>query len=201
MYQLVVKRFFDAVFSFVALIVASPILLLGIVWSYAAHGSVWFVQERAGWHGKPFRIYKLKTMRDAVDQYGDPLSDDVRLTAVGRVMRKLSIDELPQLVNVLKGDMSIVGPRPLLMEYLPLYNSEQNRRHSVRPGITGWAQINGRNAIGWPKRFELDVWYTRNISFLLDLKILILTPTWVFFRPRGISGPGTATMTKFRGNK
>lgn len=199
MYQFVLKRFFDALFSLLALIIASPVLLLAMAWLYLSYGSVWFVQDRAGWHEKPFKILKLKTMRDATDRDGNLLSDDERLTKVGRIMRRLSIDELPQLINVLKGEMSFVGPRPLLMDYLPLYNEEQRLRHSVRPGITGWAQVNGRNSLDWPQRFALDVWYTRNISFWLDLKILIMTPAWVV-RKKGISAPDTATMPRFRGN-
>jgi undecaprenyl phosphate N,N'-diacetylbacillosamine 1-phosphate transferase len=165
----------------------------------SAKGKVWFIQQRPGKHGRPFKLIKFRTMSDAKDEQGELLSDELRLTAIGKFIRKTSIDELPQLINVLKGDMSLVGPRPLLMEYLPLYNEEQMCRHAVKPGITGWAQVNGRNTISWPEKFKLDVWYVNNISFLLDLKILLLTLLKVF-KAEGISAVDEATMKKFDGN-
>jgi len=159
-----------------------------------------FRQQRPGRNGEPFILLKFRTMRDANGADGQPLPDAERLTPLGEFVRRSSLDELPQLLNVLRGDMSLVGPRPLLMEYLPLYSARQARRHEVRPGITGWAQVNGRNALGWPQRVELDVWYVENRSFLLDLKILMLTVGRVVSRS-GISQPGAATMEKFRGNE
>jgi len=167
---------------------------------YASMGSpVVFCQLRPGLHGKPFNIYKFRTMAKLKDVDGNLLPDELRLGRLGRVLRSFSLDELPQLFNVLRGDISIVGPRPLLMEYLPLYSSWQMRRHDVRPGITGWAQVNGRNAISWAEKFELDVWYVENQSFLLDMKIIFLTIQKVFKRD-GISQNGQATMSKFTGN-
>jgi lipopolysaccharide/colanic/teichoic acid biosynthesis glycosyltransferase len=160
---------------------------------------VFFVQERPGLHGLPFRVIKFRTMTDAVDAAGVPLPDADRLTRLGLLLRRLSLDELPQLINVLKGDMSLVGPRPLLMEYLPLYTKEQARRHEAPPGITGWAQVNGRNAIDWERRLELDVWYVDHASFLLDMKILVATFVKVITR-QGVSAPGEATVSKFRGS-
>ncbi|NLT49469.1 MAG: sugar transferase, partial [Ignavibacteria bacterium] len=154
---------------------------------------------RPGFNARPFILYKLRTMNNSLYLYGEQLPDAERLTKVGSIIRKLSLDELPQLFNVIKGDMSLVGPRPLLMEYLPLYNEEQKRRHDVKPGITGWAQVNGRNAISWEEKFNLDVWYVDNISFMLDMKILFLTVLKVF-RREGISAQGQATMEKFKGN-
>jgi len=158
-----------------------------------------FRQERPGLHGRPFRMIKFRTMRNATDAAGNPLPDAQRMTRVGTFLRSSSIDELPELWNVLRGEMSLVGPRPLLMEYLPLYSPEQARRHDVKPGITGWAQINGRNALSWDEKFALDVWYVDNRSFLLDLKILALTVKKVVVR-EGISQQGQATMEKFRGS-
>jgi lipopolysaccharide/colanic/teichoic acid biosynthesis glycosyltransferase len=159
-----------------------------------------FKQVRPGKDGKPFQMVKFRTMRDAVDAEGKPLPDSERLTPFGNWLRSTSLDELPELWNVLIGDMSLVGPRPLLMEYLPLYNAEQYRRHEVRPGVTGWAQVNGRNAISWEEKFKLDVWYVNNQSFLLDIKILWLTVKKVLVRD-GISAEGEATMSKFTGTK
>lgn len=159
---------------------------------------VFFSQVRPGVKGKPFRMYKFRTMRDAVDKNGKQLPDEERMTSFGSKLRSTSLDELPELWNVLKGEMSLVGPRPLLMEYLPLYTVEQYRRHEVRPGITGWAQINGRNAISWEEKFEYDIWYVDNQSFLLDLKILFLTIKKVFVR-EGISADGEVTIAKFTG--
>ncbi len=158
-----------------------------------------FTQVRPGKGTKPFKMHKFRTMRDALDAEGNPLPDDERLTRFGRFLRSTSLDELPELWNVLKGEMSIVGPRPLLMEYLPLYSQDQNRRHEVRPGITGWAQVNGRNAISWEEKFELDVWYVDNQSIWLDLKIIWLTVLKVLAR-EGVSAPGEATTTKFKGS-
>ena len=183
------------------LLVAFPVLLICMVMlSIANKGRIWFMQERPGKNGTIFRVVKFKTMNDACDARGALLPDEKRLTAVGKFIRKTSLDELPQLVNVLKGDMSIVGPRPLLVEYLPLYSAEQQRRHEVKPGITGWAQVNGRNAISWPQKFAYDVWYVDHVSFWLDIKILFLTVVKVF-KAEGISSATSVTMEKFRGNK
>lgn len=200
MYVSIVKPFFDKATAFVVLIVASPLLVLSIMllW-FANKGNIWFLQERPGKDGKIFRVFKFKTMTDERDAQGNLLPDDKRLTAVGKFVRKTSLDELPQMINVLKGDMSIVGPRPLLVEYLPLYNQQQRRRHEVKPGITGWAQVNGRNALDWPERFACDVWYVDNISFALDIKILFLTVVKVF-KAEGVSSGTSVTMEKFRGN-
>ena len=160
---------------------------------------VFFMQQRPGKKGKIFKVIKFKTMTDECDVNGDLLPDEKRLTNVGKFLRSTSMDELPQLINVLKGDMALIGPRPLLPQYLPLYNKEQARRHEVRPGITGWAQVNGRNAISWTKKFELDVWYVDHCSFLLDLKIILLTIKKVFVR-EGISSDTSVTMEAFNGN-
>ena len=193
------KRLFDVFVASVVLLVASPVLVLVMITVRLAIGSpVFFVQVRPGFRGVPFSVIKFRTMTDAVDVSGEPLPDSERLTSLGIWLRRLSLDELPQLFNVLKGDMSLVGPRPLLMEYLPLYSHEQARRHDVRPGITGWAQVNGRNAIDWDKRLELDVWYVDHASFLLDLKILVATFMKVISR-QGVNAPGEATVSKFRG--
>ncbi len=201
MYRVVIKPFFDRLAAGVALLVAAPVLVLAaLALAVAQQGHVWFRQERPGRGGKPFRIWKFKTMTDARDARGDLLPDAQRLTAVGKFIRKTSVDELPQLVNVVLGQMSLVGPRPLLMEYLPLYNAEQFRRHEVLPGITGWAQVQGRNTVPWPERFALDVWYVDHQSFSLDLKILFLSVAKVF-KAEGISSATAATMEKFRGNK
>lgn len=159
-----------------------------------------FKQKRPGLYGKPFYVYKFRTMTDEKDENGKLLPDEVRLTKTGKIIRKLSLDELPQLFNVLKGELSLVGPRPLLMEYLPLYTTEQARRHEVKPGITGWAQVNGRNAISWEEKFALDVWYVDNQSFWLDMKILFMTVIKVFKR-EGISQEGQATIEKFTGTQ
>lgn len=200
MYVSIVKPFFDRATAFVVLIVASPLLVLSIIllW-FANKGNIWFLQERPGKDGKIFRVFKFKTMTDERDAEGNLLPDDKRLTAIGKFVRKTSLDELPQMINVLKGDMSIVGPRPLLVEYLPLYNEQQRRRHEVKPGITGWAQVNGRNTLDWPERFAYDVWYVDNISFALDIKILFLTVVKVF-KAEGVSSGTSVTMEKFRGN-
>jgi undecaprenyl phosphate N,N'-diacetylbacillosamine 1-phosphate transferase len=199
-YVSIVKPFFDRFTAFVVLIIASPVLVLSVIllW-FANKGNVWFLQERPGKNGNIFRVFKFKTMTDERDAQGNLLPDEKRLTAVGKFVRKTSLDELPQMINVLKGDMSIVGPRPLLVEYLPLYNQQQRRRHEVKPGITGWAQVNGRNALDWPERFACDVWYVDHISFALDIKILFLTVVKVF-KAEGVSSGTSVTMEKFRGN-
>ncbi|MFV0453628.1 MAG: sugar transferase [Pseudomonas sp.] len=196
-----VKRLFDILASAFGLLLLSPVI--GIVaWLIRRKlGSpVLFRQVRPGLHGKPFEMIKFRTMRDAVDALGNPLPDSERMTPFGSFLRSTSLDELPELWNVLKGDMSLVGPRPLLMEYLPLYSPEQSRRHDVRPGVTGWAQVNGRNALSWEDKFWLDVWYVDNRSFWLDLKVIFMTINKVVVRD-GISGEGEATMSKFTGNR
>lgn len=195
------KRFFDSVAAGVGLLLLSPLFVLVAMLVRVNLGSpVLFRQLRPGLNGKPFRMVKFRTMRDAVDAQGHVLPDDQRLTSFGRFLRSASLDELPGLWNVLTGDMSLVGPRPLLMEYLPLYSPEQARRHEVRPGITGWAQVNGRNAISWEEKFKLDVWYVDNQSLWLDIRILLLTVKKVVVRD-GISADGEATMTRFTGSK
>lgn len=195
------KRIFDAVVALFALFLFAPVLLVLAVLVRSRLGTpILFSQIRPGLFGRSFRMYKFRTMTDARDADGNLLPDRVRLTPLGKFLRSSSLDELPELWNVLKGDMSLVGPRPLLMEYLPLYNERQNRRHEVRPGITGWAQVNGRNAISWEQKFELDVWYVENQSLWLDLKILFLT-VWKVVRRDGISAAGDATMPKFAGSK
>ncbi len=201
MYQYVIKRLIDFVVVFFVLIIIWPVLLLVTLWLHFANkgAGTFFLQERPGRHGKIFKVIKFKTMTDERDAEGNLLPDDKRLTKVGKFVRSTSIDELPQLINVLKGDMSFIGPRPLLPQYLPLYNKEQARRHEVRPGITGWAQVNGRNAISWTRKFELDVWYVDHCSFLLDLKIIVLTIKKVFVR-EGISSDTSVTMEPFTGN-
>jgi lipopolysaccharide/colanic/teichoic acid biosynthesis glycosyltransferase len=194
------KRIFDAVASVVALIVLSPLLLAVAALVRLFLGSpVLFRQERPGLHGRPFMLVKFRTMTDAADAGGLPLPDADRLTRFGKFLRSTSLDELPELWNVLKGDMSLVGPRPLLMEYLPLYSPRQSRRHEVKPGLTGWAQVNGRNTLTWEDRLEMDVWYVENRSWLLDLKIIWKTIGIVLHR-EGISQQGSATMEKFQGN-
>ena len=195
-----VKRLLDIIIAAAALVLLSPVLLL-LAWQIRRKlgTPVLFRQVRPGRGGIPFVMYKFRTMRDAADENGRPLPDAERLTPFGRKLSAASLDELPELWNVLKGNMSLVGPRPLLMEYLPLYNAEQRRRHLVRPGITGWAQVNGRNAISWPEKFRLDVWYVENRSLLLDIKILFLTVKKVLDRS-GINSEGEATAAKFTGN-
>lgn len=194
------KRIIDILGASLGLLLLSPVLAIVAYKIRREMGApVLFSQTRPGRDGKPFEMIKFRTMRDAVDAYGRPLPDAERLTKLGRFLRSSSIDELPELWNVLKGDMSLVGPRPLLMEYLPLYSPEQARRHEVRPGVTGWAQVNGRNAISWNEKFALDVWYVDNRSLWLDLKIIRLTIRKVIKRD-GISEAGEATMSKFTGN-
>lgn len=201
MYKYFLKRVIDFTLALCALAILWPVLLVVAVWLHFANkgAGVFFLQERPGWNEKLFKIIKFKTMTDERDAEGKLLPDAERLTRVGRFVRSTSIDELPQLVNVLKGDMALIGPRPLLIQYLPLYSKEQVRRHEVRPGITGWAQVNGRNAISWTEKFELDVWYVDHCSFLLDMKIIFLTIKKVFVR-EGISQEGQATMEFFTGN-
>jgi len=195
------KRLFDIVTASLVLLFLSPVIAIVAFQIRRKLGSpVLFRQIRPGLYGKPFSMIKFRTMKNSVDHSGKPLPDSVRMTAFGQFLRSTSFDELPELWNVLKGDMSLVGPRPLLMEYLPLYSHEQYRRHEARPGVTGWAQVNGRNAISWEDKFKLDLWYVENQSFLLDLKILFLTVKKVLVRD-GISGEGEATMSKFTGNK
>lgn len=201
MYRHFIKRLIDIVVSFGILLVTLPLLIVVTIWLSIANkgaGAI-FTQERPGKNGKIFRIIKFKSMTDERDANGKLLPDAERLTKAGRFVRSTSIDELPQLINVLKGDMSLIGPRPLRTHYLPLYSEEQAHRHDVRPGITGWAQVNGRNAISWGKKFEYDVWYVRNISFALDVKIVWMTAQRVLKR-RDISHKGEATTVPFNGN-
>ena len=201
MYKHFLKRLLDFLLVSFVLLLICPFLLLITLWLHFANkgAGAFFFQERPGKDGKIFKVIKFKTMTDERDAEGNLLPDAERLTKVGRFVRSTSIDELPQLINVLKGDMALIGPRPLLPQYLPLYSKEQARRHEVRPGITGWAQVNGRNAISWTKKFELDVWYVDHCSFLLDAKIFCLTIKKVFVR-EGISQEGQATMEVFNGN-
>lgn len=196
-----IKRLFDIVASTLGLLLLAPVVAI-VAWQIRSKlGSpVLFRQVRPGRNGIPFEMIKFRTMRDAVDVEGNPLPDSERMTPLGSFLRASSLDELPELWNVLKGEMSLIGPRPLLMEYLPLYSPEQYRRHGVRPGVTGWAQVNGRNALTWEDKFKLDVWYVENRTFWLDLKILFLTVKKVLLRD-GISAQGEVTMSKFTGNK
>lgn len=199
MYKNYFKRLLDFTIALVGLICLSPIFIVVTIGLYFANqGKPFFFQERPGKNQKPFKIIKFKTMTDAKDQEGNLLPDNLRLTKLGRIMRKLSLDELPQLINVLKGDMSLVGPRPLLFKYIPLYSKEQLKRHQVRPGITGWAQVNGRNSISWTKKFELDVYYVNNVSFLLDIKILWLTALKVI-KKEGVNQTEDRPMQPFNG--
>lgn len=201
MYRSFLKRLIDFSLVFCALVICCPVLFIIALWLHFANkgAGVFFLQNRPGRDGKVFKVIKFKTMTDERDSKGCLLPDEQRLTKVGKFVRSTSIDELPQLINVLKGDMALVGPRPLLPQYLPLYSKKQARRHEVRPGITGWAQVNGRNAISWTKKFELDVWYVDHCSFLLDLKIFLLTIRKVFVR-EGISSDTSVTMEPFTGN-
>lgn len=201
MYKLFFKRLLDIVLSFVILTLCSPLLIITyFLLLIANQGEAFFIQRRPGKHAKIFEIIKFKSMNDKKGPDGQLLPDGERITKVGQFVRKTSLDEIPQLINVLKGDMSLIGPRPLLIQYLPLYSEEQSRRHNVRPGITGWAQVNGRNTVPWPQRFALDVWYVDNMSFLLDLKILWQTVLKVVKRD-GISSETSATMEAFTGNR
>lgn len=195
------KRMFDIILSLFALLIFSPIIAIIAFKIRQNLGSpVLFRQTRPGLNGKPFEMVKFRTMKDAVDAQGNPLPDSERMTPFGDKLRNSSLDELPELWNVLKGEMSLVGPRPLLMQYLPLYSPEQARRHEVRPGVTGWAQINGRNAISWEEKFKLDVWYVDNRSFWLDIKILLLSVKKVFVK-EGISADGHVTIAPFTGQQ
>ena len=199
MYQSFFKRILDFVVALIGLIILSPIFLFVTIYLFVANsGKPFFFQLRPGKNGKIFKIVKFKTMNDKKDAYGNLLSDAERLTTIGSFVRKTSLDEIPQLLNVLKGDMSLIGPRPLLVQYLHLYSDFQNRRHEVKPGITGWAQVNGRNAITWEKKFELDVWYVDNLSFFLDLKILFKTILKVV-KSEGINAADAATIEPFNG--
>lgn len=200
MYRKTIKPALDFIFAFLSLIIISPLLFLVIVLlSLANKGKPFFFQKRPGKSGKNFKIVKFKTMTDARDKNGMLLPDVERLTGIGKLVRKTSIDEIPQLINVLKGDMSIIGPRPLLPQYLELYNPRQKKRHDVKPGITGWAQVNGRNAISWTQKFEYDVWYVENVSFWLDMKILLRTIKKVLVS-EGINTQNMATTEPFNGS-
>jgi lipopolysaccharide/colanic/teichoic acid biosynthesis glycosyltransferase len=194
-----IKRLFDFFASLIALLFLLPVILLvGILVRIKLGSPIFFTQERPGFNGKIFKMMKFRTMLDATDKHGNQLLDEQRMTAFGAFLRSASLDELPGLFNVIKGDMSLVGPRPLLVQYLPLYNEKQARRHNVRPGITGWAQVNGRNAISWEDKFAFDVWYVDNQSFWLDFKILLFTVKKVFVR-EGISADGHVTIEAFKG--
>lgn len=200
MYRAVFKPLFDFILAFFGLLILSPIFIIVMIALFIANdGKPFFFQIRPGKNERLFKIIKFKTMNDRKDANGDLLPDSERLTKVGSFVRKTSLDEIPQLLNVIKGDMSLIGPRPLLPQYLPLYNETQKKRHLVKPGITGWAQVNGRNAISWQQKFEYDVFYVNNISFKIDMKIIILTVKKVVVR-EGISAEGVATMEVFKGN-
>ncbi|MGH2566556.1 MAG: sugar transferase [Ginsengibacter sp.] len=199
LYRHLLKPVFDFILALSAIIVLSPIFLIISVLLYIVNrGKPFFLQERPGLHGKIFKMIKFKTMSNRKDDLGNLLPDASRVTAIGKFIRKLSLDEMPQLINVIKGDMSLIGPRPLLVEYLPLYSDFQKKRHKVKPGITGWAQVNGRNAISWEKKFEYDVWYVNNLSFILDFRIFLLTIKKVF-NSEGINSSSGVTMEKFSG--
>lgn len=201
MYSVFFKRSIDLFLSCLLIILLFPVMVIvGFLLAIHHKGNPFFIQNRPGKHGKLFRLIKFKTMVFAVNSHGELLSDRERLRGLGKIIRKSSLDELPQLWNVLVGDMSLIGPRPLLEEYLPLYNAEQSRRHLVRPGITGLAQVNGRNSISWEKKFEFDIFYVNNLSLKLDIEIFILT-LMKFFRPEGINQKGHTTMPKFKGSR
>jgi sugar transferase EpsL len=196
-----IKRVLDVLVASIALVILCPIMILvGLLLSAKLGSPILFRQTRPGLHGKPFEMLKFRTMLDVVDDNGDLMPDELRLTSFGKLLRSNSLDELPELWNVFRGDMSLVGPRPLLMEYLPLYSAEQNRRHELRPGITGWAQVNGRNDISWKEKFRLDIWYVDNRSFWLDVEILLLTVKKVILN-EGISPKGNEFMPKFTGDE
>jgi undecaprenyl phosphate N,N'-diacetylbacillosamine 1-phosphate transferase len=200
LYRDFLKRAIDLCVALVVFILAFPFFLLGIILLWIVNkGTPFFFQPRPGKNGKIFKVIKFKTMNDRRDLTGELLPDTERLSNVGKLVRKTSLDEVPQLINVIKGEMSLIGPRPLLVEYLPLYTSLQNRRHEVKPGITGWAQVNGRNAIDWEEKFKYDVWYVDNVSFILDIKILLMTVMKVF-KSEGISANGHVTIEKFKGS-
>jgi lipopolysaccharide/colanic/teichoic acid biosynthesis glycosyltransferase len=201
MYKNFFKQLIDFFIALLGLVILSPLIILVTIGLFISNnGRPFFIQKRPGKNEKIFSIIKFKTMNDKKDSLGNLLSDEQRLTKIGSFVRKTSIDEIPQLINVLKGDMSLIGPRPLLPEYLPLYNELQKKRHKVKPGITGWAQINGRNAISWQQKFEYDVWYVDNISFRLDLKIVLLTIKKIIIK-EGINSADSATINPFNGNK
>jgi len=196
-----IKRIFDTIISFLAVIILSPIFVLISIMVIIKFGwPLFFTQTRPGFKEKPFKIIKFRTMTNESDENGELLSEELRITPFGMWLRSTSLDELPELFNVLKGEMSLVGPRPLLMEYLPLYNASQKRRMDFKPGITGWAQVNGRNAIAWPEKFKMDIWYVDNQSFWLDMKIILLTLIKVISR-EGISHENEVSMPKFKGNE
>lgn len=200
MYKIIFKTLIDKISALVGLIIASPvILILVILLTIVNNGNPFFTQKRPGKNGKPFNLIKFCSMKNIADANGKQLPDKDRITKVGKFVRAASLDELPQLINVLKGDMSLVGPRPLLMSYLPLYSAEQNRRHEVKPGITGWAQVNGRNSLAWNDKFLLDVYYVDNVSFVLDLKIIMLTFVKII-KKDGINASEQTTMSSFKGN-
>jgi lipopolysaccharide/colanic/teichoic acid biosynthesis glycosyltransferase len=200
LYRNYFKRFIDFTVSLISFCLLLPLFIVITVLLFIANqGNPFFVQPRPGKNGRIFRLVKFKTMNDRKDEAGNLLSDAERLTPIGNFIRKTSLDEIPQLINVIKGEMSLIGPRPLLVEYLPLYNDRQKRRHEVRPGITGWAQVNGRNAIGWKEKFELDVWYVDHVDFTLDCRIILFTIMKVL-KSEGVNQHGHVTMTKFDGN-
>jgi len=195
-----IKQLFDLVIALIGLILLLPIsIFVLIILLFVNKGIPFFIQKRPGKNEKTFKLIKFKTMNNNKNSKGDLLPDEKRLTKIGKLLRKTSLDEIPQLLNVIKGDMSLIGPRPLLVDYLPLYSEFQKRRHNVKPGITGWAQVNGRNTISWQKKFKFDVWYVENISFLLDFKIIFLTIKKVF-NSEGINSTTSTTMEKFKGN-
>lgn len=199
MYKHFFKSFFDFFLALIGILIVSPLFIIVLIpLFFANQGKPFFLQSRPGRNSKIFKVIKFKTMNDRKDKSGNLLPDAKRLTGMGKFIRKTSLDEIPQLLNVIKGDMSLVGPRPLLVEYLPLYSDSQKRRHEVRPGITGWAQVNGRNAISWQKKFEYDVWYVDHLSFLLDVRIFFLTIKKVF-KSEGINSATATTMEKFTG--
>ena len=201
MYKIFFKPLSDFVLSFLGLIISSPIFLIVFIALLLANkGKVFFLQKRPGKNEEIFKIIKFRTMNDKKDAHGNLLPDEERLTSIGKLVRKTSLDEIPQLINVLLGNMSLIGPRPLLPEYLPLYNNVQKKRHLIKPGITGWAQINGRNAVEWEKKFMFDVWYVENLSFLLDLQIMFLTLKKVL-KLEGVNREGEATNIAFKGNE
>ena len=200
LYKSFFKRFFDLILALIGFIILFPIILLiTIVLYWKNDGSPFFLQLRPGKDGKVFKIIKFKSMTDKTDSDGQLLPEQERLTSTGKFVRKYSLDEIPQLVNVIKGDMSLIGPRPLLVHYLPLYNETQKHRHDIKPGISGWAQVNGRNAISWEKKFELDIWYVNNLSFMLDLKIIVLT-IYKVFRMEDIYSMENDIVTEFKGS-
>ena len=201
MYKLLLKGWLDFIVALSVLIILLPLILFVVLFlCFLNNGNIFFTQERPGKNGRIFKVVKFRTMNDKKDSDGKLLSDRERLTGIGKFIRSSSIDELPQLINVIKGDMSLIGPRPLLPKYLPLYNVRQKRRHLVKPGITGWAQVNGRNSVSWEEKFEMDVWYVEHQSFLLDMKIILMTVIKIITRD-GINAADAATMPLFTGSK